>query len=394
MNRRPSYEELEDRIAELERRLDEKGAENRMSSADHSTCVAAFMSSPDNMVISRLQDGMILDVSDTFLQTSGYAREEVVGRSVIDIGIWSDSEERKAFITPLRECGEVRCFLAHFTMKDGRTRPFEISGRQVEIAGEACVVSISRDVSEIKRQEAELRKQLGTLDSIFRAAPTGIGMVRERVITAANQRLCDMLGYSQDELMNQEARMLYPTQEESDWVGKEKYEQIARQGTGTVETRWVRKDGRIIDVLLSSTPIDLTDLSVGVTFTALDITERKATEQALARQKSYLTTLHETALGLVRHLELDEVLTAIVQNAAALINGSDGFVYILDADTHEMVIKAATGPTRKPCWGSGSRPVTGSPVSVLRAASPCGSMIIKLVRPVKPSCFRRIAWER
>jgi PAS domain S-box-containing protein len=370
MTRRPTYEELEGRIAELECRLDEKGAEDRVSSADHSTRVAAFMSSPDNMVISRLQDGMILDVSDTFLLTSGYAREEVVGRSVIDIGIWSDSEERKAFITPLRECGEVRCFLAHFTMKDGRTRPFEISGRQVEIAGEACVVSISRDVSEIKGQEAELRKQLGTLDSIFRAAPTGIGMVRDRVIVAANQRLCDMLGYSPDELMNQEARMLYPTQAESDWVGKEKYEQIARQGTGTVETRWVRKDGRIIDVLLSSTPIDLTDLSAGVTFTALDITRRKAAEQALERQKAYLTTLHETALGLVRHLELNEVLTAIVQNAAALINGSDGFVYIFDADTHEMVIKAATGRYAETLLGFRMKAGDGLAGKVLQSGKP------------------------
>jgi PAS domain S-box-containing protein len=255
-------------------------------------------------------------------------------------------------------------------MKDGRTRPFEISGRQVEIAGEACVVSISRDVSEIKRQEAELRKQLGTLDSIFRAAPTGIGMVRDRVITAANQRLCDMLGYSPDELMNQEARMLYPTQEESDWVGKEKYEQIARRGTGTVETRWVRKDGRIIDVLLSSTPIDLTDLSVGVTFTALDITRRKAAEQALERQKSYLTTLHETALGLVSHLELDEVLTAIVQNAAALINGSDGFVYIFDADTHEMVIKAATGPYAETLLGFRMKAGDGLAGKVLQSGKP------------------------
>jgi len=343
MTRRPTYEELEGRIAELEGRLAERSAISRATPNDPRTCVAAFMSSPDNMMISRLHDGMIMDVSDTFLQTSGYTRDEAVGRSILDIGIWTDSDERSLFISLLRECGEVRSFLAHFTMKDGRTLPFEISGRQVEIDGEACAVSISRDVSEVKRQEAELRKQVGTLDSIFRAAPTGIGMVRERVIVAANQRLCDMLGYSQDELMNQSARMLYPTQEESDWVGKEKYEQIARQGTGTVETRWVRKDGGIIDVLLSSTPIHLTDHSLGVTFTALDITERKAAEQTLKRQKSYLTALHDTALGLVSHLELDEVLDAIVQNTVALISGADGFVYIFDADTNEMVIKAASG---------------------------------------------------
>ncbi len=370
MTRRPTYEELEGRIAELEGQLADREATDRATPNDPRTCVAAFMSSPDNMMISRLHDGMIMDVSDTFLQTSGYARDEVVGRSILDIGIWTDSDERKLFISLLQECGEVRCFLAHFTLKDGRTLPFEISGRQIEIDGEACAVSISRDVSAIKLQETELRKQVGTLDSIFRAAPTGIGMVRERVIVAANQRLCDMLGYSQDELMNQGARMLYPTQEESDWVGKEKYEQIARQGTGTVETRWVRKDGRIIDVLLSSTPIDLTDLSIGVTFTALDITERKAAERKLELQTAYLTTLHETALGLVGHLELDDVLAAIVKNAAELTHTQDGFAYIYDADADELVVKAAIGRKAEDYKGFRIKPGQGLGGKVWQSGQP------------------------
>jgi PAS domain-containing protein len=64
-------------------------------------------------------------------------------------------------------------------------------------------------------------------------------------------------------------------------VGTEKYRQIAERGTGTVETRWQCKDGRLIDVLLSSTPIDPLDTDGGVTFTALDITERKRSEDAL-----------------------------------------------------------------------------------------------------------------
>jgi len=370
MTRPPTYEELEDRITTLESKLTEQRASSRATPDDQSTCMAGFMSSPDNMLISRLHDGMILDVSDTLLQTSGYARDEIVGRSTIDIGIWADSDERNLFLSLLQECGEVRCFLAHFTMKDGRTLPFEISGRQVEIDGAACAVSISRDVSDVKRQEAELRKQVGTLDSIFRAAPTGIGMVRERVIVAANQRLCDMLGYSQDELMNQAARMLYPTQEESDWVGKEKYEQIARQGTGTVETRWVCKDGRIIDVLLSSTPIDLTDLSVGVTFTALDITERKAAERKLARQTSYLTTLHETALGLVGHLELDAALEAIVKNAAELTHTKDGFAYIYDPDINELVVKASVGRRAKAYKGFQIKPGEGMGGKVWQSGQP------------------------
>ena len=343
MTRRPTYEELKARIADLDDRLTKRTSEPSGHPADSSSLAAALASSPGNLMISRIEDGLILDTSDSFMQTFGYRREEVVGRTVLDIGLWADTEDRRKFVGQLREQGEVRCFQADITIKDGRTLPFEISGRQVEIGGEACVVSISRDISELRQQATTLRKQVGSLDSILRVAPTGIGVVRERVIVEANPRLCEMTGYAREELIDRSARMLYPTQEAFEWVGDEKYRQISRHGTGTVETRWVRKDGRIIDVLLSSTPIDIKDLDIGVIFTALDITERKSNERTLQLQASYLATLHETALGLIGHLEPEEVLNAIVQNAVELIGGAEGVIYIYDEDTDELVVKAGTG---------------------------------------------------
>ena len=117
------------------------------------------------------------------------------------------------------------------------------------------------------------------LRSIIRAAPTGIGVVKNRVLFQVNEKICEMTGYTSDELTGQIARMLYPTQEDFDYVGHEKYRQIHQKGTGTVESKWLCKDGRIIDVLLSSTPLDPDNLSKGVTFTALDISERKKAER-------------------------------------------------------------------------------------------------------------------
>jgi len=133
------------------------------------------------------------------------------------------------------------------------------------------------------------------LRSIFLAAPVGIGVVVDRVIKDANNRLCDMTGYSRDELVGQSARMLYPTDAEYDYVGSEKYRQIAEKGTGSVETRWRRKDRSIIDVLLSSTPFNRADLSAGVTFTALDITERKKMEEVSREAEKRYRTLFEGA---------------------------------------------------------------------------------------------------
>jgi PAS domain S-box-containing protein len=190
---------------------------------------------------------------------------------------------------------------------------------------------------------AQREHRLEVLDSIFRAAPTGIGMVKNRVIVQANDRLCAMIGYPARELIGQNARMLYPTREEFEWVGREKYKQISRQGTGTVETRWLCKDGRIIDVLLSSTPLDLDDLSQGVTFTALDITERKRAEQTIATQKTYLAILHDITLGLLNRRSPEELLQALVTRAAELAGTGDGFAYVFDEAAGELVIRAACG---------------------------------------------------
>jgi len=134
---------------------------------------------------------------------------------------------------------------------------------------------------ERKRNEEIIQSREATLNSIFRAAPVGIGMVVNRVFQEVNDTLYSMVGYSKEELVGQSARILYPSEEEFNYVGTEKYRQISELGTGTVETRWKRKNGTIINILLQSTPLDSKDLNKGVTFTALDITERKRTEEAL-----------------------------------------------------------------------------------------------------------------
>lgn len=129
--------------------------------------------------------------------------------------------------------------------------------------------------------------------SVFRASPIGIGVVTNRIFTQVNQKVMDMTGYTEAELLGKNARMLYPSDAEYTYVGTEKYRQIQKHGTGTVETVWQVKSGSRIHVLLSSTPLSGPDLSGGVTFSALDITVRKQAELLLQKSEKQYRTLFE-----------------------------------------------------------------------------------------------------
>jgi PAS domain S-box-containing protein len=97
-----------------------------------------------------------------------------------------------------------------------------------------------------------------------------------------------MTGYSREELLGNSALMLYLTAEEFERVILIKYNMISKCGKGYVETQWQRKDGSVVDILLSSSPIVPDNLSGEVTFTALDITERKRAEEALMKSQEFL----------------------------------------------------------------------------------------------------------
>ncbi|HAR95364.1 MAG TPA: hypothetical protein DCR97_05300 [Deltaproteobacteria bacterium] len=134
--------------------------------------------------------------------------------------------------------------------------------------------------------------------SILRKAPTGIGVSVHRIIEGVNEVVCNMTGYTRAELVGKSGRVLYPTDEDYDLAG-ERYPQIADHGIGTVETRWRRKDGTVIDVLLSSAPVDPHDLSKGVTFTAVDITERKKAEEVADTSRALMSAILDSTDALV-----------------------------------------------------------------------------------------------
>ena len=195
------------------------------------------------------------------------------------------------------------------------------------------IIHSATDISVQVLAEKAVQESEVMLQSVFRVSPIGIGLVNEeRHFLWVNDTLCEMVGYSQRDLEGHSARKLYPTDEDYQFVGSEKYKQINAKGTGAVETRWQQKDGSIIDILLSSTPLDPVDRSKGVTFTALDITDQLAAENQLQQRADQLELLRQASLILTSDLALTSVLDAILEQAMQLVTADDTHIYLYHDD--------------------------------------------------------------
>ena len=162
--------------------------------------------------------------------------------------------------------------------------------------GSVSIQALVFDITDQKQSQAALVQSEALLRSIHQVAPLGIGVVRSRVLDWTNAQISRMTGYTADELRGKSARIFYPDDEEFDRVGRHKYAEIHRSGTGSIVTVWRRKDGRLINVYLSSTPIDPGDRSAGVVFTALDVTEKKKAQDELWKSEEKYRALFENAV--------------------------------------------------------------------------------------------------
>jgi len=156
--------------------------------------------------------------------------------------------------------------------------------------------ALEQSMKEKEKKAAELllKENEEKLQSIFSAAPIGIGLVVDRVFMEVNDTFCKMTGYTRKELIGKSSEMIYATKKEYESDGTEKYRQISEKGTGSVETRFKCKNGKILNILLSSAPLDKDNLGKGVTFTATDITKKIQTEEALANEKYLIYSLMNT----------------------------------------------------------------------------------------------------
>jgi PAS domain S-box-containing protein len=277
-----------------------------------------------NEAIFVLQDGMFKFANPRCVELSGYSNEELASKP-FDYLVHPEDRDKVVEIHRRRMRGEKipEVYTSRLVNKEGDIRWVEVNVVSISWKGSLAALTFLMDITERIHSEAALKERQARLDSIFRAAPTGIGVITNRILLEVNDRLCELTGYMQDELIGKSVRLLHPSQQESDFAGNECL-QILEKGMGAVETTWMRKDGGLIDVFLCSTPIFQGDPTAGVTFTALDITARKSVEKELKKHRDRLEELvKERTLDLTKAYELLKLENDVRKNTEATLKSRE-----------------------------------------------------------------------
>lgn len=142
----------------------------RLSEAKFST---AFHTSPDSININRLVDGLYLDINQGFTELTGFTKEDVIGKTSIELNIWVNPEDRKKLVAGIKKDGYYRNLETDFRGKDGRIIHGLMSASLIKVNGEDCLLNITRDISDRIRSEAQLRETHKELERAYEATLEG-----------------------------------------------------------------------------------------------------------------------------------------------------------------------------------------------------------------------------
>ncbi len=138
------------------RDITERRAAEQSIRASEEKFSKVFQASPDAININRL-DGTYVDVNDAYSGMSGWTREETLGRTTLDLGLWVDVSDRDRMKQMIQAEGHFVGLEAPFRMKDASIRTGLVSGTLIQVDGETCLLTITRDITERKTADAALR---------------------------------------------------------------------------------------------------------------------------------------------------------------------------------------------------------------------------------------------
>jgi hypothetical protein len=278
-------------------------------------------------------EGRLVMANPTLIEMLGYSSFDELAQRDLRTEGYVNSVDKEIFNEIIHRAGKIKGMESSWLNKDGSTIEVMESARLIrsETGEPLYYEGVVEDITQKKKAIDALVKSEERIQSIFKVAPIGIGVVSNRVFTQVNPRICEMTGYTNDELIGQSSKMLYLNNEHFMFDDEESFRENSLKGIESVETQWKRKDGVIIDVLISASPISQNELEKGITFTVMDITQRKSIERIMqARLK---------LIEIAQNGTVEELLGATLDEVEMLTRSKIGFYHFVDEETESVSLQ-------------------------------------------------------
>ncbi len=276
-----------------------------------------FQSSPIAICITTLKEGRFIDVNEAYLRLTGFERDEVIGRIGEELGIWASSEDRAKWVARFLKEGSIRGIQSPFVTASGKILHTLAFYEQIELEGEACILSLFYDTTTETEARELLRRTAETYEGMFNSVTEAIYVQNEKgEFLNVNEGAVKMYGYPRDFFIGKTPEVLSAPGKNNMEAVKQAVQRAFEGIPQQFEFWGKRSNGEIFpkDVRLYKG----TYFGQNVVFAiAQDITERRNAQDAQERQLRELTVLHELATASTQAENVDiliERATAIIGN--------------------------------------------------------------------------------
>lgn len=250
--------------------------------AVHEQFKAAFELTPDCMTISRMSDGAYVAVNEAYERITGLTREQTLGKTATQLGIWADLRERDALLAHANQHGTAKEFGVQINVRDGKVISATVNAATFEARGERFLIALLRDVTEARKAAQALQESEARFSKLFDQSPMPMGYSSSSddfSSTHWNRAWFSTFGFDPMAMQGKSGLDLgvwVDPQERSKWLGRS----LRGDEISNAETQLRRSDGELRWVAVSSRTFVEPQRTL-VLFTYFDTTERRLAQEEI-----------------------------------------------------------------------------------------------------------------